>query len=181
MEENQVIWPIERLIGNPRVFQAVANRFEGPDWELFAATFYDLIEHELEAEDNPVFPEGECCFRQKPDEPEVFQVILSNGNAIELRPSGDDQYSVVQNEEEMGVVSAIYGRLVKAIEDARPDLKDDIALCDIPTVSNGFLRDTNGDAFRGSFHLLSDPEKRFKFVIDVIDLDKDDLRATIIP
>ena len=131
MEDNQIIWPIDRLIGNPRVFQAVANHFEGPDWELFASTFYDLIEHELQENDNPSFPDGECCFREKPDEPEIFQVILSNGNAIELRPSEDDQYFVVKNEEEMGVVSAIYGRLVKAIEAARPDLKDDIALCEV--------------------------------------------------
>lgn len=181
MEERQIIWPTERLMANPKLFQAMANYFEGPDFDLFMATFYDLMEHEVEESENTEFFMGECCFREKPDEPEVYQVILSNGNAIELRPTGENDYSVVRDEDDLGVVSAIYGRLIKAIEDARPDLKGNVALCNIPTMANGFLRDSDGDAFRGSFHLLSDPEKKFNFVVDVVDLDSDDLRARVEP
>jgi len=180
MEERQIIWPIERLMANPRLFVAIADYFEGPDSDLFSSSFYELMEHEIEENENSEFFLGECAFREKPEEPEVFQVILSNGNAIELKPSGD-AYSVVRDENDLGVVSAIYGRLIKAIEAARPDLEGNIALVEVPTMANGFLRDENGDAFRGKFHLLSDPTTEFKFVVDVVDLDKDDLRARIEP
>jgi len=180
MEERQIIWPTERLLGNPKVFQAIAEYFEGPDFDLFSSTFYELMEHELENAENPEFFMGECCFREKPEEEGVYQVILSNGNAIELRPSGD-AYAVVRDEDDLGVVSAIYGRLIKAIEVARPDLQGDIALCEMPTMANGFLRDSDGDAFRGKFHLLSDPDQEFKFVVDVVDLESDDLRARVEP
>ena len=182
MEERQIIWPIARLMANPKVFKAVAEFFDGPDWEMFASTFYDLMEHELEeGGDNPIFFDGEVCFRETPGEEEgCYQVVLSNGNAIELRPNGDT-YSGVESEDELGLVSAIYSRLVKAIEIARPDLEGDIALCDMPTFANDFLRDDDGNAFRGSLHLLTDPDKQFDFVVNVIDLDSDDLRATVTP
>ena len=181
MEDRQIIWPINRLMANPKVFKAVAAFFDGPDWEMFASTFYDLIEFELEESgEDPEFIEGEVCFREHPELPEVFQVVLSNGNAIELRPSGDS-YTGIESEDELGLVSAIYGRLIKAIEIARPDLKGDVALCDMPTFANGFLRDEDGNAFRGSMHLLTDPDKQFNFVVDVISLDEDDLRAVVTP
>ena len=64
---------------------------------------------------------------------------------------------MIQSEEELGVASVIYRRLVKAIEEKRPDLAGDISLNDIPMINNGFLRDEDGDAFRGTFSLLSDP------------------------
>jgi hypothetical protein len=180
MEERQIIWPTERVMANPKIFIAIADYFEGPEWDVFSGAFYDLMESELEDSDDPKFLIGEVCFREKPDEPEVFQVVLSNGNAIELRPN-DGVYSIVQSEDDLAIVSTIYGRLIKALEIARPDLKGDIALCDIPTMANGFLRDEDGDAFRGTFHLLSDPESTHKFIIDVVDIASDDLRARVDP
>ena len=39
----------------------------------------------------------------------------------------------------------------------------------------------DGDKFEGEFHLLSDPEKMYDFVVDVVDMEKDDLRATVKP
>lgn len=178
--ENQIIWPTQRLLANPRIFQAIANRFDGPDWETFYNAFYDLLESEImEMEEDPEFESPEVCFREKPDEPEVFQVILSNGSAIELQPIDGEYTAAVKDEDDLTVVALIYGRLVRAIETERPDLKDDIALCEPPTPGNGFLRDENGDAFRGKFHLLSDPEVVYNFVVDVGDLDSDDLTATV--
>ena len=182
METKQVIYPTERLLANPRVFMAIANEFDGPDWETFRDAFYDLIESEFEDNDvEPVFNIPEVCFRVSPDDETIFQVVLTNGMAIELRPQEGDSYSLVKNENELGVVSAIYGRLVKAIEEARPDLKGDISLTDIPTLSNDFLRDEHEDCFRGTFSLLSDSDKTFKFKVDIIDLAGDDLKATVEP
>ena len=185
MDTSQIIYPTVRLLANPKVFIAIANYFEGPDWEVFASAFYDLIESQF-LEDDGVDPDlnicQEVCFRFKPEDPDVFQVILSNGEAIELKPDEDgDTYSLISSEEDLGVVSAIYGRLVKAIEVARPDLSGDIALAKMPTEANSFLRSNDGDNFTGEFHLMSDPDKVFDFVVNIVDLASDDLRAEVTP
>ena len=185
MDTTQIIYPTLRLLANPKIFIAIANHFDGPDWEVFASAFYDLIESQF-LDDDSVEPDldkcPEVCFRFDPDEPDVFQVILSNGEAIELRPDEDgDTYSLISSEEDLGVVSAIYGRLVKAIEAARPDLEGNIALAKMPTAANSFLRSNNGDNFSGEFHLLSDPDQTFDFVVDIVDLSSDDLRAEVTP
>jgi hypothetical protein len=88
---------------------------------------------------------------------------------------------VIEGEEELGIASVIYGRLVRAIEDSRPDLKGDISLTNVPMLSNGFLRDEDGDSFRGTFNLLSNPESKFNFVINVVDLEADELEAEVTP
>jgi len=180
----QIIYPAIRLLRNPKIFIAIAGVFDGPEWQVFAESFYDLVEAEFEeADDIPVFDEEmEVCFREDPDEERVFQVILSSGNALELRPDDEEgSYSPVSSEADFAAVSAIYGRLIKALEEERPDLKDDIALVDIPTAGNGFLRDPNGDAFRGAFHLKSNPDQKFNFIVDVIDIPSDQLKARIEP
>jgi len=181
----QIIYPAIRLLRNPKIFIAIAGVLDGPEWQVFAESFYDLIESEFEeVDDIPEFDEEmEVCFREDPDEERVFQVILSSGNALELRPDDDEEgsYSPVSSEADFAAVSAIYGRLIKALEEERPDLKDDIALVDIPTAGNGFLRDEDGNAFRGAFHLKSNPDKKFNFIVDVIDIPSDELKARINP
>ena len=182
---NQIIYPAIRLLRNPKIFVAIADDLDGPEWQVFADAFYDLIETEFEDADAiPEFDgEMECCFREDPEEPTVFQVILSSGNAIELRPDSEngESYSPVSSEADFAAVSAVYGRLIRALEEERPDLKDDIALVEIPTAGNGFLRDEDGNAFRGAFHLKSNPDKKFSFVVDVIDIPNDELKARIEP
>ena len=181
----QIIYPAIRLLRNPKIFIAIAAVFDGPEWQVLAESFYDLVEAEFEeADDIPSFDEEmEVCFREDPEESNVFQVILSTGNALELRPDEDEAgtYSPVSSEADFAAVSAIYGRLIKALEEERPDLKDDIALVDIPTAGNGFLRDEDGNAFRGAFHLKSNPDKKFNFIVDVIDIPNDELKARINP
>lgn len=168
---------------------AVANYFEkvcdsSPDWETFRDALYDLLEGEFEDSDvEPQFDEPEVCFRVSPDDDEVFQVVLTSGMAIELRPQDGEEggYQTVSSEEELGVASAIYNRLVRAIEIARPELKGDISLSEVPVINNGFLRDDDGDAFRGTFSLLSDSEKKFNYVVNVVDLEADELVAEVEP
>ena len=55
MEERQIIWPTERIMANPKIFQAIADYFEGPEWDVFAGAFYDLMEGEIEEMDIPQF------------------------------------------------------------------------------------------------------------------------------
>lgn len=183
MDTQQVIYPTERLLANPRIFMAIANEFSGPDWEVWRDAFYDLIEGEFEDPDvEPVFEAPEVCFRVKPDEEDVFQVVLTNGMAIELRPDeGGGSYHTVSSEEELGVASAIYNRLVRAIEEARPDLKNDISLSEVPVINNDFLRSDDGDSFKGTFSLLSDADKKFKYVVNIVDMEADELKAEVKP
>lgn len=185
MSDNQVIYPVGRILRNPKVFIAVAAFIQFPEWETLAESFYDLIENEW-LEDDEITPtfdsEMEVCFREDPVEEDVFQVILSNGNAVELRPNEEGEgHSVVSTEADFTAVSAIYTRLITALEEEAPHLKDDIALVDIPTPGNGFLRDEDGNAFRGAFHLKSNPDEKFDFVVDVIDIPTDKLKAIITP
>jgi len=181
--DNQIIYPTDRLLANPRLFMAIANALGGPDWETWRDAFHDLLEEEFVDEDiEPEFNIPEFCFRQKPEDPEVYQVIVPSGMAIELKPSPDgESYSLIQNENDLGVVSAIYGRLIRAIEEARPDLKGEISLDDIPTLSNGFLRDYEEDCFAGTFTLLSAPDQKFRFKVDIVSLSDDELTATVEP
>lgn len=185
MSDNQVIYPVSRILRNPKVFIAVAEALEGPEWQVLAESFYDLMEADWDEDPEklPLFDlDMEVCFREDPDEPQVFQVILSNGNAVELRPNEEGgSYTSVATEDDFTAVSAIYSRLIKALEEERPDLKDDIALVDLPTPGNGFLRDEDGNAFRGAFHLKSNPEQKFNFVVDVINIPDDVLKARIQP
>ena len=180
--DEQLIYPVHRILGNPRVLKAIANWVEGPDWEILAEAFYDLIENEFteNPEVEPQFSAAEVCFRRDPEDERIIQVVLSTGQAMELRPiDGDEYHAEVKTENDLSVVSTIYNRLVKAIEEEKPELKGNIVLCDPPTPGNGFLRDTDGNAFRGRFHLLDNPEQEFGFVVDIIDLQADVLKASI--
>lgn len=183
----QIILPIDRLLGSPRFFYAIANSFDGPDAEIIMEAFYDVIEHHLNEEENieeVTWGPVEFCFRMDEEREGVFQVIASTGQAVELHPQGDgtetgSRYTTIKSLEQLSVSSHIYAHLVRSLEEARPDLAGDIALMETPTEANGFLRDETGDKFSGKFHLMSDPDKLFNFEIEIIDLNAGELRATI--
>ncbi len=185
MDSTQIIYPTSRLLANPKIFMAIARELDGPDWETIANAFYDLIEHDILNEEDPeevAFHAPEVCFRLKPENEEVIQIILPDGNAVELHPtaSGDEEYySAIKSEEEFAITSTIYGRLVRAIEQAAPEVAGDIALCEPPTPANEFLRDSENDCFSGQFHLLSDPDRLYDFRVEIVDLASDELRASI--
>jgi len=88
---------------------------------------------------------------------------------------------MITNDGEMAATSAIYSRLVKAIEETNPELSGNIALCSPPTPANQYLRSDDGDRFEGSFHLLTDPDKQFAFNVEIVDVKTDDLKAFIRP
>lgn len=186
--ENQIIYPVRRLLANPRVFVAIAQEFDGPDGETISGAFYDLIEYDILNEEDPsdaVFAADEVCFRLKPEDETILQIILSDGNAIELHPASrsdgeaEEYYAAIKTEEEFAITSSINARLIRAIEEAEPDVIGDVALCEPPTPANEFLRDLENDCFSGKFHLMSDPEKVYDFRVDVIDLSTDKLQAHV--
>ena len=187
MEIDQIIYPVYRLLANPRIFWAIANSFDGPPGDIIQDAFYDIIEHkihEVEKLEDAEWSAMELCFRMDDEREGVFQIITDEGNAIELHPQGDGSesgstYSTIKNMEQLQVSSQIYSHLIRSIEQVRPDLKDNIALVEMPTEANGFLRDESGDNFAGKFHLLSDSTKIYEFKIEVIDLAKGELKASV--
>jgi hypothetical protein len=190
MDTRQIIYPTERLLANPRVFMAIAREFDGPDWETIANAFYDLIEHDIlqeEEMEDVAFNAPEVCFREKPGAPEVMQIVLPDGNAVELHPTAssadgeEEYYAAVKTEEDFAITSTINARLIRAIEEAAPEVAGDVALCEPPTPANEFLRDSEDDCFRGQFHLMSDPDRLFDFRVEVVDLSTDQLRASVRP
>jgi len=190
MDTRQIIYPTERLLANPRIFMAIAREFDGPDWETIASAFYDLIEHDIlqeEEMEDVAFNAPEVCFREKPGAPEVMQIVLPDGNAVELHPTaspgdgGEEYYAAVKTEEDFAITSTINARLIRAIEEAAPEVAGDVALCEPPTPANEFLRDSEDDCFRGQFHLMSDPDRVYDFRVEVVDLSTDQLRASVRP
>jgi len=180
---NQVIYPLERLLANPRIFYAIANRLRGPDGETLKGATYDLLEYGMENYGDVTeceFEADEICFRCEEGDGKC-EIILDNGLMSVLEAVEGEIRAAITNEGEFAASAAIYSRLVSAINESNPELEGDIALCSPPTPGNSFLRSADGDHFEGEFHLLSDPEKTYAFNVEVIDINEDKLKATIKP
>jgi hypothetical protein len=180
---NEIFYPVERLLGNPRVFFAIANALDGPDADVLKGTFYDLLEYNFSEYEDPEeieFDADEVCFAIDPTSGEV-QITLNTGLASILKPVEGEFKAQITNDHEMAAASAIYERIVKSIVEANPAFANDIALCSPPTPGNSYLRSEDGERFEGAFHLLSDPESQYAFNVDIIDVQADILKATYKP
>ena len=183
MDEQQLIYPVARLLANPRIFHAISNYLGGPDADVLKETFYELLEHgfqDFEGPDECAFDSEEVCFLAR-DEGAAFEIVLDSGIAASLEAIEGEMRAQFSDDSEMAAASAIYQRLVAAIEESNPEFSGNIALCSPPTPGNFYLRSRDGDRFEGSFHLLSEPERLYSFNVEVIDVNTDQLRATIRP
>jgi hypothetical protein len=180
---SQIIYPIKRLLSNPRIFHAIANQLGGPSGETIEEAFYDLLEYgfeNYEDEEDCEFEAEKACFRCE-DEGGHFEIVLDSGMMTVLEAVEGEVRAAITNDGEFAASSAVYSRIVEAINDSHPELKGNIALCSPPTPGNSYLRSEDGDSFEGKFHLLSDPESEFHFNVEVVDLATDNLKATIKP
>ena len=180
---DQVIYPVSRLLANPRVFYAIAVELGGPDGETLKTAFYELLEYDLsefEDVDDCEFQATEACFKCEGDGGKC-EIILDNGLMSVLEAIDGEIRAAISNDGEFAASSAIYNRLVQAIKESNPEFDGDIALCSPPTPANAYLRSEDGDSFVGKFHLLSDPDRVFSFEVEVLDLNTDDLKATVKP
>lgn len=180
---SEIFYPVERLLGNPRVFFAIANLLGGPDGDTLKQCFYELIEHgftEYEDPDDIEFAAVEVCFRIN-DEDGTVDIILDTGLASILKPLEGEFRAQITNDHEMAASMAIYSRIVSAIEEANPEFEGNIALVSPPTPGNSYLRSDDGERFEGAFHLLTDPERQYAFNVDIIDVQHDILKATYKP
>jgi hypothetical protein len=179
----EIFYPVDRLLANPRVFFAIANALEGPDGETLKNAFYELLEYgfgDYEEPDDIEFTAQEICFSID-EEDGTIQLTMDTGMASILKPLENEFKAQITNDHEMAATSAIYARIVTAIEEANPDFAGNIALCSPPTPGNSYLRSEDGERFQGEFHLLSDPESQFAFSVDIIDVQEDILKATYKP
>ena len=179
----EIFYPVERLFANPRVFFAIANYLGGPDGETLKNSFYELMEFnfgEYEDANDIEFAASEVCFAIEEESGEV-QITLDTGLASILKPVEGELRAQITNDHEMAASSAIYQRIVSAIEETNPDFIGNIALCSPPTPGNSYLRSPDGERFEGKFHLLTDPEREYAFNVDIIDVQHDILRATYKP
>jgi len=177
-----IIYPVSRLLANPRIFNAIADYLGGPDAETIKDAFYDLLEYDFD-EGEPedcIFEAEEACFRVH-DEGAKFEIALDSGIMSVLEAIEGEVKANITSDGEFAATSAIYQRLITAIEEAAPSLKGNIALCSPPTPGNSYLRSPDGESFEGSFHLLTEPEKTYAFSVRIIDLNGDKLEATIHP
>jgi hypothetical protein len=180
----QIIYELDRLLANPRIFYAIANQFDGPDGHTIRTAFFDLLEHDLddfELAEDCIFGADEVCFRCDDESDGKFEIILSNGMMSVLEPIDGETRAMITSDGDLAATSAIYQRLVQAIEETDPEFSGDVVLCSPPTPGNRYLRSDDGDHFSGSFHLLSNPEKEYAFKIEVVDVQTDDLKAFIKP
>lgn len=179
----EIFYPVERLLGNPRVFFAIANYLGGPDGETLKTSFYELIEYgfgEYEDPEDVEFDAEEVCFSI--DESDgTLQITLSSGLASVLKPLEGELKAQITNDVELAATSAIYSRIITALEEANPEFAGNIALCSPPTPGNHYLRSEDGERFEGAFHLLTDPEREYSFNVDIIDIQADILKATYRP
>lgn len=178
-----IIYPVERLLGNPRIFFAIANFLGGPDGETLKQSFYELMEYGFNDFEDPEeieFQAEEVCFSIDPADG-TLQMTLDTGLASVLKPIEGEVKAQITNDHEMAASSAIYERIVKSLVEANPAFEGDIALVSPPTPGNSYLRSEDGERFEGAFHLLSDPERQYAFNVDIVDVNADILKATYKP
>jgi hypothetical protein len=176
----EILYPVERLFANPRIFFAIANYLGGPDGETLKQSFYELMEYgfsDYEEPEDVEFQAEEVCFSIDPEDGTV-QMTLDTGLASILKPIEGEVKAQITNDHEMAATSAIYDRLITAIVEANPEFEGNIALVSPPTPGNSYLRSDDGERFEGSFHLLTDPEREYAFSVDIVDVNADILRAT---
>ena len=179
----EIFYPVDRLFANPRIFFAIANALGGPDGETLKQSFYELMEFGFGEYADPEeieFEADEVCFSIEPESGDV-QITLNTGLASILKPVEGELKAQITNDHEMAAASAIYDRIVKSLVEANPDFDGNIALCSPPTPGNSYLRSEDGERFEGAFHLLTDPERQYAFHVDIVDVQRDILKATYKP
>jgi hypothetical protein len=178
----EIFYPVQRLLGNPRVFYAVSNYFSGPDADSIKELFFELLEYgfgDYDDAEECEFTATEVQFRM--DDDSTFYITLDSGLSGSMRPIEGEIKAQITNDHEMAATSAIYQRIVSAIEETNPEFSGNIALCSPPTPGNSYLRSEDGERFEGAFHLLSDPELKYAFTVDIIDVQQDILQANYEP
>lgn len=177
-----IVYPFSRLLANPKLFFAISDYLGGPDPETLRESFYELLE--AESPDDPseelTFDVEEVYFEAN-DNGSEYLITFDNGKMLKLEAYGEEVNAQMSSEMDFLAASTVNRRLIDAIEESHPELKDDIALEHPPTPGNGFLSSGDGEHFEGSFHLRSNPDIKYAFRVAIIDPELDQLEAKIQP
>lgn len=177
-----VVYPFSRLLANPKLFYAISDYLGGPDGETLRESFYELLEVDLNEEGGEEFRfDVEEVVFESESEGAICVITFDNGRMLKLQAVEGELNAQITSDMDFAAASAVSRRLIDAIEESHPELKDDIALEHPPTPGNGFLCSENGEHFEGSFHLRSDPNVKFAFKINLLDPESDQLEAKIHP
>lgn len=177
-----IVYPVSRLLAEPKIFNAIASFLGGPDAETLRSAFFDMLEYEFEEQDpeDCEFDAEEVSFDVE-DDGAVCTMTFDTGFTLKLEAVEGEARSQITNESELAAAFAINRRLISAIEESHPELKDDIAIEHPPAPGNNYLSSRDGDHFVGVLHLRSNPDKKFAFNVLVVDPDSDELKASIKP
>jgi hypothetical protein len=180
-----IVYPVSRLLAEPKVFGAISNYLGGPGPDILRSTVLEMLElgfEELEIEEASFDAEEVMFDVEMEGEKNTFIISLDTGLCVILKEEeGGGNLSEINNASELSTAFALHRRLISAIEDSNPELKDDISLDSPPTPGNNYLSSGDGDHFVGVLHLRSNPDKRYSFSVQVIDPESDQLKATIKP
>ena len=177
-----IVYPVSRLLAQPKLFNAIANYLGGPDAETLRSAFMEMLEYPFDEQDpdDCEFDAEEVIFEVE-DDGAICTMSMDNGFIFKLEAVEGSAQCQITNESELSAAFAVNRRLILAIEESHPELKDDISLEHPPTPGNSFLSSNDGDHFAGTFHLRSNPEKKYAFNVLVVDPDADELKASIQP
>lgn len=177
-----IVYPVSRLLSQPKLFNAIANYLGGPDAETLRSAFLEMLEHEFDELDpeDCEFDAEEASFETE-DDGAICTIYFDTGLTLRLEAVEGETSCQITNDSELSAAFAISRRLISAIEESNPELKDDIALESPPTPGNNFLSSRDGDHFVGVLHLRSNPDKKYAFNVLVVDPDSDELKASIKP
>lgn len=202
--EIRIFWPVSNLLSNPDLVIPICSRLGLGDWSLLYNGLYALLEHEIEESSAPLkdgttVPESqediieafnwyseEVCFSFFPEQ-NVIRITGESGIMIQLEEGGSAPFRIekgsphsgIRNSDEFQISSTLYQGFIEAIEKAKPELKGNIVLCAPPVPGNNYLRDEVTDNFVGQFHLMSDPEIKYDFSIEV-NTDSKESVATVV-
>ncbi len=176
-----IVYPVARLLAEPRLIYAAAEYLNDIDGDLLKEAFLTAVEYAILYADGGFDSAEEVKFHYDEEDENILYVSLDNGTTVTIEMIDPDHVTHVVTQQDLDTVSGLFSKLVKAIEDTDPSLKDDVSLSQIPSQANRWLCSEDGNFFVGDFHLRSDPDKRFSYKISVTDADTCQLSATIKP
>lgn len=167
-----IVYPVSRLLENPKTFNAISRALGWPNMEILRDTFYDLLEFEFGEMDveECEFEAEEVCFEVEGEKPLVCLVTLDTGLAAKLEAVEEEAPTQIASEMDLNEAMKVHRKILSALERNNPHLKDDISLEHPPTPSNGYLFTRDGEHLAGEFHLRSNPETKFSFKLPIEEL-----------
>ena len=103
-----VVYPVSRLLSNPRIFLAISNHLGGVlDAEVLRDVFYELLEVEINGspDEDCEFSAEEACFEVEEDGL-VYHIYFDTGASFKLEVTEEGFHPQISTEFELATASA---------------------------------------------------------------------------